>query len=57
MDVRGAALVAATTLVLTGCSSTHEREVEQVAERLHAALRVEDGAAAGIRGSKSLAAP
>jgi hypothetical protein len=33
-------------LLGTGCSSTHEADVEQVAEQLHAALRVEDGAAA-----------
>jgi hypothetical protein len=33
-------------LLLTGCASTHEADVEQVAERLHAALRAEDGAAA-----------
>jgi hypothetical protein len=46
MGIRSAALVAATALVLAGCSFTHEREVEQVAEQLHAALRVEDGAAA-----------
>jgi hypothetical protein len=43
---RTAATLAALVLILTGCSSTHEGEVEQVAEQLHAALRVEDGAAA-----------
>jgi hypothetical protein len=33
-------------LLASGCSSTQEGEVEQVAEQLHAALRVDDGAAA-----------
>jgi hypothetical protein len=33
-------------LLSTGCASTHESEVEQVAEQLHAAIRAEDGAAA-----------
>lgn len=38
--------MAAVLLLCTGCGSTHEDEVEQVAERLHAAIRAEDGAAA-----------
>jgi hypothetical protein len=46
MGIKRAALFAVTVLSLTGCSSTHEGDVEQVAEQLHAALRVEDGAAA-----------
>ena len=47
MGTRGGfALTAILLLFCTGCSSTHEADVEQVAERLHAALRVEDGAAA-----------
>lgn len=33
-------------MLASGCSSTQEGEVEQVAERLHAAVRVDDGAAA-----------
>jgi hypothetical protein len=33
-------------VLASGCSSTHEGEVERVAEQLHAALRVDDGAAA-----------
>ena len=43
---RTAALAVCVVLSVAGCSSTQEGEVEQVAERLHAALRVEDGAAA-----------
>jgi hypothetical protein len=46
MKARRAALLAVTLIVASGCSSTHEADVEQVAEQLHAALRVEDGAAA-----------
>jgi acetyl-CoA acetyltransferase len=40
------ALPLAALMLASGCSSTHESEVEQVTEQLHAALRVEDGAAA-----------
>jgi hypothetical protein len=36
----------AAMMVASGCSSTQEGEVEQVAEQLHAALRVDDGAVA-----------
>jgi hypothetical protein len=36
----------AAVLLASGCSSTQEGEVEQVAEQLHAALRIDDGAAA-----------
>ena len=43
---RTAVLVGVVTVCVAGCSSTHEGEVERVAEQLHAALRVDDGAAA-----------
>ena len=43
---RTASLSMAAMVLASGCSSTHEDEVEQVAEQLHAALRVDDGAAA-----------
>jgi hypothetical protein len=47
VSARGvSALAAALLLLCTGCGSSHEGDVEQVAEQLHAALRVEDGAAA-----------
>ena len=46
MISRGGLALAAVLLLSTGCSSTHEDEVEQVAEGLHAAIRAEDGAAA-----------
>jgi hypothetical protein len=47
MDVRRTAtLVGCLVLCLTGCSSAQEGDVEQVAERLHAAVRDDDGAAA-----------
>jgi hypothetical protein len=46
MNGRRAVFVAAAVFVLTGCAASHEADVEQVAEQLHAALRVEDGAAA-----------
>ena len=36
----------AAVVLASGCSSTQEGEVERVAEQLHAALRVDDGAAA-----------
>ena len=39
-------LSTAAFVLASGCSSTHEGEVERVAEQLHAALRVDDGAAA-----------
>jgi hypothetical protein len=43
---RTAAFVGIVVMCLAGCSSTQEGEVEQVAERLHAAVRADDGAAA-----------
>jgi hypothetical protein len=43
---RTLALSVAALALASGCSSTHEGEVEQVAEQLHAALRVDDGVAA-----------
>lgn len=39
-------ILMATVMLASGCSSTQEGEVEQVAERLHAAVRADDGAAA-----------
>ena len=43
---RTLALSVAAVALASSCSSTHEGDVEQVAEQLHAALRVDDGAAA-----------
>ena len=43
---RTAAFVGIVVICLAGCSSTQEGEVEQVAERLHVAVRADDGAAA-----------
>jgi len=39
-------LSTAAVMLASGCSSTQEGEVEQVAEQLHAAVRADDGAAA-----------
>lgn len=46
MNSRGGFTLAAAVLLLAGCGSTHEGEVEQVAEDLHAAIKAEDGATA-----------
>jgi hypothetical protein len=43
---RTVALAGCVVLCVAGCSSTQEGEVEQVAERLHAAVRADDGAGA-----------
>lgn len=41
-----ASLSVAAIVLTSSCASTQEGEVEQVAEQLHAALRIDDGAAA-----------
>jgi hypothetical protein len=46
VSARGGFALTIVLLLGAGCASSHEPDVEQVAEQLHAALRVEDGAAA-----------